>query len=476
MTQLQILIVEDELIVAADLKLTLTNLGYNVIEITDSGEHAIEIAESKHPDLILMDIKLAGKIDGITTAERIHAFSDIPVIYVSAYANHTLLQRVKRTSPFGYLIKPFNERELNVTIEVAMYKHALDRKLKESEERFRNVVEDQTEFICRFLPDSTHIFVNDAYCRYFDRDQKNLIGHMFRPKLHPEDQEIVAQHIASLTPQHPVKNIDQRIILPDGSIRWQRWSDRALFDKKGRVIEYQSVGRDITEQKEAEEALRKVSRKLALLSSITRDEINNQLTVLLGFLHILEKKQPTLSSSEYFQKTGTAAKRISDMIRFSNEYEKIGIEAPLWYDIHKLVSKAAKQAPLGQVEVKIGLPAGMEVFADPLIIKVCYNLIDNAVRYGGKITTIWFSVQESGDEQVLICEDDGDGVPADVKEKIFNRGFGRNTGLGLFLSREILSITGITIKETGKPGKGARFEMTVPKGMWRITQSDKKGK
>jgi len=475
MTKLQILIVENEFIVAEDLKLTLTNLGYHVIAIASSGEDAIEMAKAKSPDLILMDIKLAGKIDGITTAERIRARQDIPIIYVTAYANQTLLQRVKKTTPFGYIIKPFNERELNVIIEVAMYKHSLDRKLKESEERFRNVVEDQTEFICRFLPDSTHIFVNDAYCRYFEREYKDLIGHMFRPDLHRDDREIVAKHMASLTKQHPVKNIEQRTVLPDGSIRWQRWSDRAIFDENGRVIEYQSVGRDITEQKEAEEALRKANKKLTFLSSITRDDINNQLTVLLGYLHILEKKQPAPSLNEYFRKAGTAAQRISDMIRSTNEYEQIGIDTPLWFDIHKLVMIAAQQTPLGQVEVKTDLPAGMEVFADPLIAKVFYNLIDNAVRYGAKITTIRFSCEKSGDEQVLICEDNGNGVSADAKEKIFERGFGKNTGLGLFLSREILSITGIAIRETGKPGNGARFEMTVPKGKWQIAQKDRKG-
>ena len=96
--------------------------------------------------------------------------------------------------------------------------------------------------------------------------------------------------------------------------------------------------------------------------------------------------------------------------------------------------------------------------------------MDNAVRYGGKITTIRFSVEEAGDDHLIICEDDGDGVIAEEKEKIFERGFGKNTGLGLALSREILSITGITLRETGEPGKGARFEMMVPKGAWRITQ------
>jgi len=340
--------------------------------------------------------------------------------------------------------------------------------LKESEERYRNVVEDQTEFICRFLPDGTHVFVNDAYCRYFNKKREELIGHRFRPRLHPDDRENVAQHIASITPEHPVIDIDQRIMMPDGSTRWQRWSDRAIFDQNGRVVEYQSVGRDITKQKVAEEALALASKKLALLSGITRHDINNQMTVLQGYLTILKKKQPDPALTEYFQKVSTAAQRISSMIQFTREYEKIGVNAPIWQDCRTLTDTAAKEAPLGKIMVKNDLPAGSEVFADPLIVKVFYNLMDNAVRYGGKITTIRFSVEEAGDDHRIVCEDDGDGIVAGEKEKIFDKGFGKNTGLGLALSREILDITGITIRETGEPGKGARFEMTVPKGAWRI--------
>ena len=127
------------------------------------------------------------------------------------------------------------------------------------------------------------------------------------------------------------------------------------------------------------------------------------------------------------------------------------------------------QVPLGQINVKNDIPAGTEVFADPLITKVCYNLMDNAVRHGGKITTIRFSVEKHNDHYSLICEDDGDGVIAEEKERIFERGFGKNNGLGLALAREILDITGITIHETGEPGRGARFEMTVPKERSRFT-------
>jgi len=119
------------------------------------------------------------------------------------------------------------------------------------------------------------------------------------------------------------------------------------------------------------------------------------------------------------------------------------------------------------------LPSGgTEVFTDLLITRVFYNLMDNAVWHGGKITTIRFSVEERNGDHIVVCEDDGVGVPAEEKEKIFERGFGKNTGLGLALSREILSITGITIRETGKAGKGAWFEKTMSKGMWRSTEND----
>jgi len=339
--------------------------------------------------------------------------------------------------------------------------------LRESEERYRNIVEDQTEFICRFLPDGTHLFINDTYCQYFNMKRDEIIGHRFKPLLHPEDREMVARHIASITPKHPVMDIDQRIIMPDGSTRWQQWSDRAIFDPDGRVVEYQSVGRDITERKVAEEALLQARRKLTLLSSITRHDINNQLTIIMGYMDMLECKEHDPNLNAYFQTVSTAADRIANMIEFTKQYESIGVNAPVWQDCRTLVDTAVKQAPLGSVDVKNDLPAGAEAFADPLIVKVFYNLMDNAVRYGQKITTIRFSVEERDGNHLIVCEDDGNGVVAEEKEKIFERGFGKNTGLGLALSREILLITGITICENGEPGKGARFEMTVPKEAWR---------
>jgi len=224
---------------------------------------------------------------------------------------------------------------------------------------------------------------------------------------------------------------------------------------------------DISVIKQAEEALQKANRKLNLLSGITRHDINNQLFALNGFLELLHKKTRDQGLEDYFTRITRTSSLISTMIQFTSEYEQIGVHAPAWQDIRALVDTAEKEAPLGNIIVNNDLPAGTEVFADPLITKVFYNLMDNAVRYGMKITTIRFSVEKSGDGPVIVCEDDGVGVPVEEKEKIFERGFGKNTGLGLFLSREILTITGITITETGEPGRGARFEIQVPRGLYR---------
>ena len=228
--------------------------------------------------------------------------------------------------------------------------------------------------------------------------------------------------------------------------------------------------RDVTERKRAEEALCQANKNLNLLSGITRHDITNQITIMKSHLTLLQKKHPDISFSEHFKKINMSAQHILSMIQFTKEYEEIGGNVPVWQNCRTIVETAAMQIPFGLIIMKNDLSLGTEVYADPLIIKVFYNLMDNAVRYGGKLKNVRFFSENRNGEYIIVCEDDGIGIPQNKKEKIFERGFGKTTGLGLFLAREILTITGITIRETGEPGRGARFEMTVSNGAYRFIE------
>ena len=133
--------------------------------------------------------------------------------------------------------------------------------LRESEARYRAILEDQTELICRSAPDGTLSFVNDAYCRYFGKQPEELIGHKFLPLIPEEDVETVKHHIASLTSSNSIEALEHRVFNAAGELRWQQWTNRAILDPEGQIAEFQSVGRDITGRKRAEEARREAERK-----------------------------------------------------------------------------------------------------------------------------------------------------------------------------------------------------------------------
>jgi PAS domain S-box-containing protein len=363
--------------------------------------------------------------------------------------------------------------------------------LRESNAYLNNLFDYANAPIIVWNPESEITRFNHAFEDLTGRTEEQVIGKNLDILFPPDSRDASMDLIKKAFSGEKWKIVEIPILhVISGEVKTVLWNSANIMSPDGTtVLATIAQGQDITERKELESetkfheqelmqfstALATANKKLNILSSITRHDINNQLTVQVGYLEILEDMPPGPARDEYFKKVSTAAERISAMIRFTKEYENIGVIAPAWQDCRTLVDTAAKEAPLGKVVVKNDLPAGAELCADPLIFKVFFNLMDNAARYGGKITTIRFSAQESGNDQVLLCEDDGDGVAAGEKEKIFDRGFGKNTGLGLAISREILDITGITIRETGVPGKGARFEITVPDGMWRIGGPGRKG-
>lgn len=349
---------------------------------------------------------------------------------------------------------------------------AAEAALRESEQRYRNVVEDQTELIARFRPDRTLVFVNDAFCRFFHRDRNQLIGEKFSPRVLDEDRALAERHLTAFSHEKPVYEISYRILRPDGQVSWLLWINRATFDDQGMATEIQSVGRDITAQKQTAEALSLVNQKLNLLSSITRHDALNQLLILRGFLKLADDLADNPAEARRFlEKATKALLTIENQIIFTRDYQDMGVTAPSWQGIRKSIVFAKGALPPVDIRIELDHPE-IEIRADRLLEKVFYNLIDNAIRYGGeKMKTIRFTSREVPEGLVIIVEDDGIGISTEDKPRLFTRGFGRNTGFGLFLSREILSISGISITETGTYGKGARFEILVPHGNFRYPES-----
>jgi len=344
------------------------------------------------------------------------------------------------------------------------------RDLHESEERYRNIVEDQTEFICRFRPDGTHIFVNDAYCRYFGKSREEIVGQRFVPEIPGEDHALLLAHFAAITPNNPVHTVEHRILMPNGEVRWQQWSDRAIYDKDGKVTEYQSVGRDITGRKFTEQALSEANRKLTLLSGITRHDILNQLTALQGYLGMIQSKATEVSIKSLAGQALHTGEVIHDQISFTRQYESIGTQMPLWQNVYATAVGVSRDGGFRMVTVDPALKK-IEIYADPLLKLLFYNLFENAWMHGGRQVKIRVNGTVTNGSAEIVVSDDGKGISAGEKEKIFKKGYGSHTGLGLYLVKEILSITNIAILENGEPGKGARFVIQVPAGRARKTSA-----
>ena len=356
---------------------------------------------------------------------------------------------------------------IGVSRDITARKRA-EEALRESEELFRKLVATVPDIVVRTDLDGRITYANEKVLELVNfADEQDITGTYVFGFIAPES---LPQAIGNtrLMFERQLGPIEYTFLTRDGARHLLEINGDVLRHPDGTPYGMVYVGRDITQRKKTEEALREANKKLNLLSSITRHDILNQLMVIQGYIALLGEGQLDPAIAEKYRKVTTAVERVSAMIRFTNEYENIGVNAPVWQDFRALVEKAVKEAQLGLVQVRNDLPAGNIVFADPLIGKVFYNLVENAVRHGGKITTIRFFWEEAGGSHIITCEDDGPGIPADEKERIFERGFGKNTGYGLFLAREILGITGITIRETGEPGKGARFEIHVPEGGYRF--------
>ncbi|OPX64448.1 MAG: aerobic respiration control sensor protein ArcB [Methanoregula sp. PtaB.Bin085] len=738
-----ILILEDEQIPALDLKETLVSFGYEITGIAPTGEKAVRMVDERVPDLILMDIQLAGKMSGIEAAEIILSRQSVPIIYITAYADPDLVEQAKKTKPYGYLIKPYDDRAIRTEIEIALYKAGLDQNfrkeceiltewvrqrtedlarandaLKKSEARYRLLFERSGEGIFIFdaegktpgrivevnpagaaihrysagelagknmadltapekrgsgasafrtILDGTwiggesdhvrkdgsvfpieynaglleidgHRYVfsvmrdiserkrtQDAILRARDEweytfnavpDLIMIIDDKFRiiranramadslrttpesltgrfcyevvhqagepPDICPHRQlladgrghtldiredrlggdfqlsvtpvrdkdgtvtgsihvlhdisrrkrdenalravstelqviidnapgmiwykdtknnfvrvnpdgarvfgmpvdRIVGKNSADLFPgladryyqddlevirsKRPKLGITEQMTTARGDTLWVQSDKVPILDEKGEVTGILVFVVDITDRKIAQDALALANKKLGLMASITRHDIINQLMALNAYIELCREEATDPAIITHLKTMAKVSASIERHITFTRDYQTIGDQAPEWQDVGACVYRATASLPMKNIRVTTDLHE-IKVLADPLFEKIFYNLIDNALRYGGdRMTQIRISSLETPQGLTIVIEDDGAMIAPEDRAHLFTKGFGKNTGLGLFLSREILGITGMEIRETGTSGKGARFEISVPKGAYRL--------
>ncbi|HWQ67964.1 MAG TPA: ATP-binding protein [Methanospirillum sp.] len=226
------------------------------------------------------------------------------------------------------------------------------------------------------------------------------------------------------------------------------------------------IKQELEEKKKTERALAIAISKLNTLGSITRHDLNNILTAFLGYLSFALEEKPGGKIELYLEKMKQAARVMKSQIAFAKDYQEMGNSLPTWFRIDTLMRSSTEGSGFSGITSNVDTGT-LEVIADPLIEKAIYNLFENAVRHGEHTTAISVTSKKIEDDILIIIQDNGKGVPIQNKNRIFDRGFGSNTGLGLFLVREILGITGMQIIETGVEGKGARFEIRVPAGQFR---------
>jgi PAS domain S-box-containing protein len=342
----------------------------------------------------------------------------------------------------------------------------LEEALRESEEKYRALAENTGDIL--FSTDTGGIvtYASPQVNQYgFLVDE--MIGQPLFIHVHPEDRQRVTEKLHGDLHEGAQFISTFRMLDKWDNVHWLEEKSFLRLDPYGKPIGIYGILRDITERKRGEDAIELANKKLNLMNNITRHDILNTLTGLLGCVDMANATSSAEERRHLFQDIKDLAKVIQRQIAFTREYQEVGVHLPKWQNIDEVMSRVLPNFEKSQIHITTDLKS-TELYADPLLEKVIYNLVDNAIRYGEKITSIKFYFLISDKGLSFICEDDGMGVPPKQKLQIFERGVGRNTGMGLFLTQEILGITGISIVENGVYGEGARFEMVIPRGAFRF--------
>ena len=393
-------------------------------------------------------------------------------IYREAIAEKTPMQREFSMQIAGGLewfeirVYPQN-MGLSVFLEVVTDKKRMEGALQESERKFRRLVANLQEGILALDQDFNIAFANERVATMLGVPAPEMQEKGLLEVLDPRDHDWALGRMRRLSSGLPDRS-EAELLRRDGSHIYVSIVETPWMDEAGKFQGTQALVSDISERKRMENALREANAKLNLLNSLTRHDLRNQLMVLRGNLMLAEKGNRSEATSAPLKKAARASENISRLLDFSRDYQGLGKDAPSWLNLAEVSTLGVASVDLGKVMVEMELDE-VEVYADKMIEKAFHNLASNSVLHGKRTTRIGLRYELRGEELMVIYEDDGVGLPASLKKEIFGPSRGYH---GLYLVKEVLDMTGITIEETGTEGQGARFELRVPKGGFRLLGRD----
>jgi PAS domain S-box-containing protein len=488
----RILIVEDEPLIGIEIKSILKDHGYRVTSVVNSGKKAIEAAETDKPDIILMDIRLKGKMDGIETAQIIRSQFHIPVVFLTAHAENQYLEKAKLTHPYGYLIKPVQERDLKVTIEMALYVSKIDGERRQAEERFRSLVETTSDWIWEVDHNGVYTYISPKVRDILNYDPEELIGKTPSDLMPPgESNRMVDLFNKVVAPNTPFKNLENTNQQKDGDLITLESSGVPIIGDDGNLLGFRGINRDITERKKIEEDLRQTKKdsdaanqaKSEFLANMSH-ELRTPLNSIIGFTQVLERqlsKKISKKQLNFFSTIKSSGKHLLEMVNDILDLSKIEagkVDIDLKpFDFGRMLKRTPRIIQSVaynknlQVEFNIPTDLGWLKGDETRLKQVIYNLLSNAVKFteSGKRIGIDATVEE--ENFVVTVWDEGEGIPDDYLEKVFipfeqvkgsNTSKETGTGLGLSISRRLLELHQGTITVTSKIGKGSRFTITLP--------------
>lgn len=493
MEQARVLVVEDEIIVARTIANQLTQLGYNVVDIAASGVAALDKANRSRPNLVLMDIVLKGDMDGVTTANQIREQLDIPVVFLTAYADENTLQRAKITQPFGYIVKPFNPGELRVAVELALYKHELERDLRENREYLATLLRSMSDAVIATDDQGQVTFMNPAAETLTGWSQTEAAGIAVNKVFQLVDE------VTDLPVANPVLQVlqaNQVVYLPDFVALISKNGDcipigdcaSPLRRSSGEVNGVVVVFWDISDRRQTEllqkalEKERELNHLKSQFVSTVSHEFRNPLAIIRTATELLSIQglaMPEAKMKSYLQRIKTAVQSMNQLMEevlFMGRAEADRLllrPAPL--DLEQFCRDLIEECLVARNSVREIIFTSQAqvtgaVMDENLLRHILTNLLSNAIKYSPTDSPIYFRLSVTTEAQVIFqVQDQGIGIPSVDQAQLYesfyrasNAGNIQGTGLGLAIVKKCVDLHQGQIQVDSEVGVGTTFTVTLP--------------